>query len=346
MSLSYKARVYGLLILIEFLAVSLLVITGSQGAGWLWLLFPPVLATLLLDCRIGYATVFFSMLLLFLLGMSDVLFFHGRVAFANDRPVVLAVMVGNYLALSVILIFMIGRLLNSLEGTIKAVRQGAGQLQLTQEVTVDTISSLAEYRDMETGNHILRTRNYVRILARQLRKQSSVYAEILNEDFIDLLSQSAPLHDIGKIGVPDEILLKPAKLTSEEFEEMKKHTVYGKEALTQAEDKLGSNHFLQLAAEIAWTHHEKWDGSGYPRGLSGAEIPLSGRIMAVADVYDALISKRVYKAASSHEEALAYIEEHSGSMFDPEVVAALLAVSDDFLSVAEKFSDSVLRTHD
>ncbi|WP_419617885.1 HD-GYP domain-containing protein, partial [Thiolapillus sp.] len=123
------------------------------------------------------------------------------------------------------------------------------------------------------------------------------------------------------------------------FEEMKKHAEHGKDALMHAKAKLGDNHFLQLAAEIAWTHHEKWDGSGYPRGLSGEDIPLSGRIMAVADVYDALISRRVYKDASTHEQAMAYILDHSGSQFDPEVVRALQAVAEDFRTIARRFSD-------
>ncbi|BAO45390.1 HD-GYP domain-containing protein [Thiolapillus brandeum] len=338
-SLSYHARVYGVLGVIQFLALALLLITGSQGAGWLWLLFTPVLASLLLSSRNGYLVVASNIGFLLLIAAIDVLFVPGWAAFLRVGPALFAIMVGNYLAISVILVFMIGRLLSSLEDTIEAVQRGAGELQLTQEVTVDTMASLAEYRDIETGNHIIRTRHYVAALARQLQQQSSRHAAILDDSAIDLLSQSAPLHDIGKIGVPDEILLKPGKLTAEEFEEMKKHTVYGKDALMHAGDKLGSNHFLQLAAEVAWTHHEKWDGSGYPRGLSGENIPLSGRIMAVADVYDALISRRVYKEAYTHREALAYIGEQSGRMFDPDVVKALNTVADDFVLIAQKFSD-------
>ncbi len=314
--LSYRARVYGLLFLIEFLALSLLAITGNQGAGWLWLFLAPVLATLLLDSRNGYLTATLSTVLVVFLGVGDRLFLPGLTPLLRDGLALFVVICSNYLALSLILVFIIGRLLGNLEGTLLALREGSRALELTQEAAVDTMASLAEYRDNETGNHIIRTRHYVHLLAR-----------------------SAPLHDIGKIGVPDEILLKPGRLTSEEFEEMKKHAEHGKDALMHAKAKLGDNHFLQLAAEIAWTHHEKWDGSGYPRGLSGEDIPLSGRIMAVADVYDALISRRVYKDASTHEQAMAYILDHSGSQFDPEVVRALQAVAEDFRTIARRFSD-------
>ncbi len=338
-SLSYPARVYGLLLLIEFLALSLLFITGNDGAGWLWLFLAPVLAALLLDCRNGYLVSVASTLMLGLLALMDLIFFSGWMVLLNQGLALFVVISSNYLTLSIVVVFIIGRLLNSLDGTLKALREGTRELELTQEVTVDTMASLAEYRDIETGNHIIRTRHYVQLLARQLQRQSPEYASVLDDETIETLSRSAPLHDIGKVGVPDDILLKPGRLTVDEFEEMKKHTEYGKEALMHAEEKLGSNHFLRLAAEIAWTHHEKWDGKGYPRGLSGDEIPLSGRIMAVADVYDALISKRVYKEAVSHEEAMAYIVDHAGRQFDPEVVRAFQAVSEDFRSIARRFAD-------
>ena len=336
--LSYRARVYGLLFLIEFLALSLLAITGNQGAGWLWLFLAPVLATLLLDSRNGYLTATLSAVLVVFLGLGGRLFQPGLTPLLRDGLALFVVICSNYLALSLILVFIIGRLLSNLEGTLLALREGSRALELTQEATVDTMASLAEYRDNETGNHIIRTRHYVHLLARQLQ-QTSAGVACLDDSAVELLARSAPLHDIGKIGVPDEILLKPGRLTSEKFEEMKKHAEHGKDALMHAKAKLGDNHFLQLAAEIAWTHHEKWDGSGYPRGLSGEDIPLSGRIMAVADVYDALISRRVYKDASTHEQAMAYILDHSGSQFDPEVVRALQAVAEDFRTIARRFSD-------
>ena len=178
----------------------------------------------------------------------------------------------------------------------KLVAERTEELLLTRDVTIQTMAVLAETRDNETGGHIQRTQHYVKVLAEYLRDTHPEYRAVLDDEYVELLFKSAPLHDIGKIGVPDSILLKPGKLTFEEFEEMKKHTIYGRDAIMKAEAMLGSeNSFLSLAREVAYTHHEKWDGSGYPRGLSGKSIPLAGRLMALADVFDALISKRVYK---------------------------------------------------
>lgn len=183
------------------------------------------------------------------------------------------------------------------------VRERTRRLELTQAVTIESLATLAEYRDPETGGHIKRTQNYVKVLAKQL-KEHPRFRDELNDEVIELLYMSAPLHDLGKIAVPDHILLKPGKLTDEEFEEMKKHTNYGHDALWITEQKLGEDSFLRHAREIAYTHQEKWDGSGYPSGLKGDEIPISGRLMALADVYDALISKRVYKPPFPHEKAV------------------------------------------
>lgn len=212
------------------------------------------------------------------------------------------------------------------------------ELALLQEVTIESLAALAEYRDPETGGHIRRTKNYMRLLATHLMK-SNRYLDVLNEGSIDLLFKSAPLHDIGKVGVPDVILLKPGKLTDEEFAEMKKHTIYGRDAIMTALKRLGENSFLRFAREIAETHQEKWDGSGYPHGLKGEEIPLSGRLMAVADVYDALISRRVYKMPFTHSKAVAIIREGRGTHFDPVMVDAFLELQDEFRKVALEFAD-------
>ncbi len=201
------------------------------------------------------------------------------------------------------------------------------------------LASLAETRDNETGNHILRTQRYVRALASHLAGNG--HGNLLTEAYIELLFQSAPLHDIGKVGIPDAILQKPGKLTDEEFAVMKNHPRYGHEALQGAVDRLGPTSFLTLAQEVALTHHEKWDGSGYPGGLSGPAIPLSGRLMALADVYDALISRRVYKCAFSHQETRDIILEGRGRHFDPEVVDAFLAVEDEFVAIATNYTDGV-----
>ncbi len=218
------------------------------------------------------------------------------------------------------------------------VRERTRELELTQEVTIESLATLAEYRDPETGGHIKRTQNYVRLLAEYLSKMPK-FSELLNRDTIEMLYKSAPLHDIGKVGVQDNILLKPGKLTDEEFEEMKNHTVYGREAIKAASGKLGSQSFLAFAEEIAYTHQEKWDGSGYPQGLSGEAIPFSGRLMALADVYDALISKRVYKPPFPHKKAVAIISEGKGQHFDPDMTDAFLELEEEFRQIALEFAD-------
>ena len=212
------------------------------------------------------------------------------------------------------------------------------ELQLTQDVTIQALGGLAETRDNETGHHIRRTQHYVRHLAVELRRQG-LHTDLLTEAHINLLFKSAPLHDIGKVGVPDAILLKPGKLTDKQWIEMRKHTTYGYEALRRAEETLGTSSFLSVAKEIAISHHERWDGGGYPHALRGDDIPLPGRIMAVADVYDALISKRVYKPAFSHDKAVGIITGDSGSAFDPDVAGAFEAVSDACQTTAHELSD-------
>ena len=161
----------------------------------------------------------------------------------------------------------------------------------------------------------------------------------LSDSMIDLLYKSAPLHDAGKVGIPDAILLKPGKLTDEEYSIMKQHPCIGSTALRSAQSILGENSFLSVACEIMETHHEKWDGSGYPNGLKAEEIPVSGRLMALADVYDALISERVYKAAFTHEEAKAIIVDGKGKHFDPDVVDAFLEIESTFISIAKEFQN-------
>jgi putative two-component system response regulator len=218
------------------------------------------------------------------------------------------------------------------------VKERTRRLALTQAVTIESLATLAEYRDPETGGHIKRTQNYVKVLAVHL-KDHPRYRDELNDDIIDLLYLSAPLHDLGKVGVPDHILLKVGKLTDDEFEEMKKHTVYGHDALLITEQKLGEDTFLRYAREIAYTHQEKWDGSGYPSGLKGDEIPLSGRLMALADVYDALISKRVYKPPFPHEKAVEIIIEGRDQHFDPDLVDAFVELQETFRNIALTFAD-------
>jgi putative two-component system response regulator len=219
------------------------------------------------------------------------------------------------------------------------VRERTRGLALAQEAAIDSMAVLAEFRDPETGGHIKRTKHYVRSLAVSLRS-TSLFRDYFTDDTLDLLYKSTPLHDIGKVGVPDKILLKPAKLTPEEFEEMKKHTIYGHDAIEAVEKGLGENSFLRFAKEIAYTHHEKWDGSGYPRGLIGESIPVSGRLMAVADVYDALISKRIYKPSFPHLTAVQIIRDGRGTHFDPAIVDVFLHLQEDFRHIAGQYADS------
>ncbi|MFO1263745.1 MAG: two-component system response regulator [Rhodoferax sp.] len=214
------------------------------------------------------------------------------------------------------------------------------ELAAIQDVTILAMASLAETRDNDTGNHIRRTQHYVQLLARHL-KDHDRFRSFLDERTITLLFKSAPLHDIGKVGIPDRILLKPGRFEPHEFEVMKTHCQLGRDAIQHAEDQLGLEvDFLKYAKEIAYGHQEKWDGSGYPEGLAGEAIPASARLMAVADVYDALISRRVYKAGMPHEKALAIIREGRGSHFDPDIVDAFLVLADQFQAVAQRYADS------
>jgi putative two-component system response regulator len=213
------------------------------------------------------------------------------------------------------------------------------EVQAIQDVTILAMASLAETRDNETGNHIRRTQLYVKALAEKLRHHPRFEA-FLTERNIEMLYKSAPLHDLGKIGIPDHILLKPGRLTPEEFEIMKTHTTLGRDAIEEAERRLGMKvSFLTFSKEIAYGHQEKWDGSGYPLGLKGDEIPVSARLMAVADVYDALINKRVYKEAFTHEQACSIMTRGRGSHFDPDMLDAFIALSDDFHAIALRYAD-------
>lgn len=251
-------------------------------------------------------------------------------------PIVLA-RVRNHLALKASADFLRNKA-DFLEAEV--VRRTA-EVMAIQDVTIMAMASLAETRDSDTGNHIRRTQHYVKVLAQHLRKHPR-FASVLDDDrYIAMLFKSAPLHDIGKVGIPDRILLKPGKLTFEEFEIMKTHTTLGRDAIQAAEEHLGMKvEFLNLAKEIAYGHQEKWDGSGYPQGAAGEAIPVGARLMAVADVYDALISRRVYKEGMPHDKAAAIIVQGRGQHFDPDIVDAFVAVQDQFIAIAQRFADT------
>lgn len=229
--------------------------------------------------------------------------------------------------------------LRSLNRNLDAtVQERTQELALTQDVTILCLAGLAETRDPETGRHLDRTRHYVRILAERLRDHPR-FSEHLSEQAIHRAFKSAPLHDIGKVGVPDAVLLKPGRLTPEEFEQIKVHPIFGGDALRIAEEQLGFNSFLTMAKEIAYYHHERWDGRGYPYGLSGDDIPWPARLMALADVYDALTSKRPYKEPWTHDQARAEIVKNRGTQFDTDIVDAFIAVEHKFIEFAHTYAE-------
>jgi len=225
-----------------------------------------------------------------------------------------------------------------------AVRVRAGERILaleTRDLAIFAMAKLAESRDPETGAHLERVRNYCRVLAKCLAAREKDGYKISGEQ-IQMIFLTSPLHDIGKLGIPDSVLLKPGRLSDREFAIMKTHTTTGAEALDAALRQFPDTRFLRMARDIAATHHEWFDGSGYPAGLVGYDIPLPGRIAALADVYDALTSKRVYKDAFRHDISQSIIVEESGSHFDPEIVDAFLETNDQFVDIRRHFAEAAL----
>jgi putative two-component system response regulator len=219
------------------------------------------------------------------------------------------------------------------------LRSGERILSLeTRDVAIFALAKLAESRDNDTGAHLERVQHYCRALSQRLGSFEK-FRDVIDPEFIRLLFQTAPLHDIGKVGIPDAILLKPGRLDPNEFAIMKTHTTIAAETLDSALKKFPGVSFLKMAKNVAESHHEKFDGTGYPRGLAGEDIPFCGRIIAVADVYDALISKRVYKEAFSHDSARSVIIDGSGKHFDPDVVNAFIDLEDQFIEIRHRFDE-------
>jgi len=217
--------------------------------------------------------------------------------------------------------------------------QRMAQVDQLREATLHVMVSFAEFRDEETGNHVKRTQEYVRTLAQHLY-ECGAHLDVLNPSSIEHIAKSAPLHDIGKVAIPDHILLKPGRLDADELVIMRQHAMHGWEMLHRAAHRMGDQEgFLHHAKDISRYHHEKWDGSGYPDGLAGGQIPLSARLMAVADVYDALISRRPYKEPMSHERAVDFILQGRGTHFDPEIVQAFEDTLPQFVRIARTWSD-------
>ena len=228
-----------------------------------------------------------------------------------------------------------GKLLDREAELTKKVREEMERRNGMQSRVIDDLSALIETRDVGTGEHVIRTKEYVRMIALEMQKKPE-YRDILTDDVIDDIVNAAPLHDVGKIAISDVILLKPGKLTKEEFDEMKKHTVKGGDMIENIFANLEDPSFLRTAKEIAISHHEKWDGSGYPAGLSGEEIPIAARIMAVADVFDALVSKRAYKAPMSPESAFEILVSETGTHFDPGIMEVVCSIKDQFISYSKR----------
>jgi len=217
----------------------------------------------------------------------------------------------------------------------KLVQEQVQEISEGQQATIFAMAKLAEYRDPETGQHLARMSDYCKLLAENLAEVDK-YKVTVDKNYIDCIYAAAPLHDIGKVGVPDDILNKPGKLTESEFNEIKKHTVIGAETLKEVAAQHPANEFVRIGIDIALSHHEKWDGSGYPYGLSGENIPLAARILALGDVYDALVSERCYKKPFSHEKAKEIILDGRGTQFDPDIVDVFIKHEDKFRDVKER----------
>jgi putative two-component system response regulator len=224
------------------------------------------------------------------------------------------------------------------------VRAGERVLSLeSRDMAIFAMAKLTESRDQETGQHLERVRSYAQILARRLM-ESPKFRGIIDDKFVRLIYETSPLHDIGKVAIPDSILRKPAKLDEGELATMRTHTTLGKATLDSALLKYPDAEFLRFARDIVACHHERFDGTGYPNGLAGDEIPLCARIVAVADVYDALTSDRVYRAAMTHEAACDIILTGSGSHFDPDVVGAFFELADSFARISRAMADEAACT--
>jgi putative two-component system response regulator len=214
------------------------------------------------------------------------------------------------------------------------------ELVATRDITIHALVGLLEVRNIESSNHSIRTQEIMKVLCEHLRTKEK-YKKVLTDAYIDELVTTSPLHDIGKVGIPDRILLKPGKLTKDEFEIMKQHVPYGVNALKNKQHDESIPSFIRTSISIVATHHEKYNGTGYPLGLAGDTIPLPGRLMAIIDVYDALISKRVYKPAYKHAEAIEYIKKESGEHFDPDIVCGFIEIQDKILKIACRYMQEI-----
>ncbi len=287
--------------------------------------------------RSDFRLLFFScshqgLLILFLVGYCFVFF-----AIFHDISLTGSLLLGVIFFFGAVFVavglFQQAEMLSSIQSQNRELAKQNYQLEQTEATTIFALAYQAELRDLETGQHIERTSKYVGLLVEKLSEHPD-YSDYLSAKYKRDLVKAAPLHDIGKVGVPDAILKKKGRLTEDEFAIMKKHCEYGARVLEIADEKLGFESFLKLAIQIVLTHHEKWDGSGYPRGLKGEDIPLSGRIMAVADVYDALRSERCYKDSYTHERTCEILRQERGKHFDPLLIDVFFECEKEFETVS------------
>jgi len=226
------------------------------------------------------------------------------------------------------------------DGLEAMLEQKTAELVATHERTLETLATIIEYRDLESGTHIRRTSELSKILVHAMLKTDAFYKQLVYKNYNTLIKAVA-LHDIGKIGIPDNILLKPGALTKEEFEVIKRHCEIGHQIImTIAEGTVDDGNYLSFCKEICLSHHERWDGKGYPHGLAGENIPLSARILSVVDVYDALVNRRCYKPPLTHEDALQLLQNGAGTQFDPAIVAIVMTVAEQFRALEAELGDS------
>ena len=318
----YLVKAYAGTVLYYLVGLAMLLILGPLGASDIWM-FTVVMLT---GFMIGNTAAIVAFLInalthlgIFFLLSSGMLTWQARFGISADAWGVKSL---NYILLNLIILVATIVFTNGFSNLISRSNN-------TRNASILGLAKLAEFRDNDTGQHLIRIQKLSAMIATQLAKRSA-YSKYITPDYINDLYISSILHDIGKVGINDSILLKPGPLTPEEFLIIKQHPQIGAEVISEIDKHIEGRSFYSLGREIALYHHEKWDGSGYPEGLKGKDIPLSARITALADVYDALISMRPYKTPSSHEDAVKIICDGRGSHFDPDIVDAFLEIADDF----------------
>ena len=307
---------------------------GPITSGLILLISVPVLGFIVVGRSFSILAVITNFLFMCGIGVllkNGLIRWNDYVAFP---PGVWIVMIMNVVIFSSVFVFSISLI-------FKGFTKALSRIENTQTVTVLGLAKLSEYRDKDTGTHLDRIKKYTTTLAHYMSKLPA-YQSYISPDYISSLSLSSVLHDIGKVAVPDSILMKPGKLSPDEFEQMKNHSLFGGRVLEDIEKQIQGRSYLSIGKQVAYSHHEKWDGSGYPHGLSNEKIPLSARIVAIADVYDALCSDRVYKKAMTHEDACRIIFEGAGTHFDPKLVDLFSECSDKFKAINEQSNLSQL----